>query len=77
MKISQREARRLKKRVAELEEQAATMRQNWLRPYKGVALYNWAVEKDRWYGMVEGAIACGKLIVVRIDSVGKYQFYAC
>jgi hypothetical protein len=77
MKISQREARRLRKRVEELEQQAVSMRDQFSRPYSGVSLYQWKVEKDRWYGKLEGAIAAGKVIVVRVSELEGLKFYAC
>lgn len=75
--ISQREARRLKKRVDELEEQASTLRNGMAAPRSGVLLFAWDVSKDRWYGKVEGALAVGKVVVVRIQGDGKYYLYAC
>jgi hypothetical protein len=77
MKISQREARRLKKRVEELEAQARRMRLHWEAPYGGVHLYDWNVSKDRWYGKLEGAVAAGKTIIVRVDDTRGLRFYAC
>lgn len=76
MKISQREARRLKKRVEELEQQARDTRNNFSRPHGGVSLYTWQVAKDRWYGRLEGAIAAGKVIVVRVSEINGLHFYA-
>jgi hypothetical protein len=77
MKISQREARRLRKRVEELEQQARNIHSRWESPYSGVHLYNWNVSKDRWYGKLEGAVAAGKVIVVRVDDARGLRFYAC
>lgn len=76
MNISQREARRLKKRVAELEQRAAETRQNWSRPYSGVALATWTLEKDVWYGQLIGARKLGKVLIARVADNGEVSFYA-
>lgn len=76
MKISQREARRLKKRVAELEEQAASLCNHWSRPYSGTALETWTLNKDVWYGQLIGARKLGKVLVARADDSGRVTFYA-
>jgi hypothetical protein len=61
MKISQREARRLKKRVKELELQADSMRRT----------------RDVWYGNLMGARKLGKVLIARVADNGEVSFYAC
>ena len=74
--ISQREAHALAKRVEELEAQARVLRYKMEAPHGGIALYQGSVAKDRFFGMVEGAAKCGKIIVVRVRK-DAYHFYAC
>jgi hypothetical protein len=77
MKISQREARRLRKRVKELEQQARTMHVNWGAPYGGIAIATWTLTKDVWYGKLLGAKMCGKVLIARVADNGEVSFYAC
>jgi hypothetical protein len=77
MKISQREARRLKKRIEELEQQARSMRINWQAPYSGVHMATWTLERDMWYGTLIGARKLGKVLIARVADNGEVSFYAC
>ena len=68
MKITQREARRLKKRVAELEQIQAGQRSSWTRQYPGgVHLVNINVEGDS-KGRLEGAQMLSHPLVAKLEG---------
>jgi len=76
MKISQREARRLKKRVAELEQKERDQRSNWCRTYPGgICLGTWTMDVDWFRGRLEAARMLGHPLVVTLDQ-NKASFYA-
>lgn len=76
MKISQREARRLRKRVDELERQRTAERQTWGSGYPGIHLGSLSLEKDWFWGACKTARRLGRVLVVTVDDQGKYDIYA-
>lgn len=77
MKISQNEARKLKRRVKELEDQLALQRKKWGRQYPGgTNLAYWAPGKDYVYGLLRGASLTGHAIVAVPDDGGRIEFFA-
>ena len=77
MKISQREARRLKKRVEELERIREQERERWVRDYPGgVHMGSLPREKDWLWGSLNAAQLLGHPIVVTTQENGELRFYA-
>jgi hypothetical protein len=75
--ISQREARRLEKRVYELEQERNNQRRSWCRDYSGgINLGFLARERDWLSGRIESARMLGHAIVVIESSDGTLNFYA-
>ena len=76
MKISQREARRLRKRVDELETQRRQERSSWARDYPGGQHLGSLTLKADWFrGRLEAAQLLKHPIVVR-QSGAECMFYA-
>ena len=74
-KISQREARRLRKRVHELEQQEFTRNRSWSSEYPGgVHLDTITVRVEEWW-TVKTAVALGHAVVVKPDSDKKLRVY--
>ena len=75
--ISQREARRFKKRVQGLETQLDDQRRRWGAKYVG-GVYLGSLTRDRdWFsGRVESARMLGHAVVVTEESDGKLNFFA-
>lgn len=69
-KISQREARRLKKRVEELESQRAALCRAWARDFPGgVHLLSMPIPREsRGYGRLEAAQMLGRVLVAKLDD---------
>lgn len=78
MKISQREARRLKNRVVELEQLQAQQRSIWVRDYpRGVHLGSLNLDRDWFMGRIEAARMLGHPIVAIQNEAGtQIRFYA-
>lgn len=75
--ISQREAMRLKKRVAELEDAFEKQRSKWSAEYVGgVHLGYLTRERDCLSGRIEGARLLKHAVVVIEESNGRLSFYA-
>jgi hypothetical protein len=79
VKISQREARRLKKRCNQLQAQITNMTARWSRAYYdgGVKLCGDVPAGDDVVASIRTSIALGHVVVVRESSqLGKLDFYA-
>ena len=77
MKISQREARRLKRRVEILEGIIKRQRNNWSEDYPGgTHLGKLTRERDWLSGRIESARMLGHAIVVTEHKDGVINFYA-
>ena len=77
MTISQREARRLKRRVEELEHERRSQRARWASDYPGgVMLGRLTRDKDWLTGRIDGAHMLGHAVVVRQDESGAIAFHA-
>jgi hypothetical protein len=76
MKISQREARRLKKRVEDLERQQNLQRAVWNNSYPGGVHLGYLTLTADWFrGRLEASRMLGHPIVVTLDGA-KANFYA-
>lgn len=75
--ISQREARRLKKRVDELEEAIRAQRRRWANWPGGTLLGSIQRERDWLSGRLEGVRALEHAIVCIPMEDGRISFYAC
>ena len=76
MKISQREARRLKARVRQLETERTEQRNKWIRDYPGgIPLGNITRERDWLSGRIEAARLLNHPVVVT-EGEGKLYFFA-
>ena len=76
MKISQREARRLKKRVQELETVHTQQRRRWGSENPGgVELGHVVLSRDWFMGRIEAARMLGHAIVIT-EAENKIHFYA-
>jgi hypothetical protein len=76
MKISQREARRLKQRVRELEALHAGQRRRWgAENPGGVELGRVNLPRDWFMGRIEAARLLGHAIVIT-ESDNQIHFYA-
>lgn len=74
--ISQREARRLKKRVEALEKQRADERSSWGRRYPGWHVWTLAIDvESRRYGRLEAAQTLGRVLIAKLDD-GKLEIHA-
>jgi hypothetical protein len=78
VKISQREARRLKRRVKELEESRRAVMRSWASDFpSGVHICSMTAGRD---GLVHTAIRTaqrlGHAVIVTTDGDGKLYFYA-
>jgi hypothetical protein len=77
MKISQREARRLKKRVMELEQRHANQRDRWAANYPGgIGLCSLLRSKDWITGRIDAARMLGHPVVVTQNDDGTLCFFA-
>ena len=78
MKISQREARRLKRRVALLEQERCDQRNRWCSgAWPGGVHLGWIKRDVDWItGLLDAAQMLGHAIVVRQESNGRINFYA-
>ena len=77
MKISQREAARLKRRVLELLEQEGRRRQAWVRDYPGgTHLGTISMERGYLVGRIEAARMLGHAVVVTEQNDGQLRLYA-
>ena len=78
MKISQREARRLAKRVAALEGMIARQRSRWLPEYPGgVHIGNINMAERGWLlGRIEGARMLQHAVVVTSNDTNELMLYA-
>lgn len=76
MKISQREARALRKRVKELEDQRENERNAWRMKFPGVHIGNLTRDKDWFWGACRTARRLGRVLVVTVTEDGKFCFYA-
>ena len=77
VKISQREARRLKRRVALLEQERRDQRNRWATDWPGgVHLGHIAREIDFLTGRIDAAQMLGHAVVVRQEANGRINFYA-
>jgi hypothetical protein len=75
--ISQAEVRRLKKRVAELEDVIQGQRRKWATTYPGGVCLGTLQRGDDWLrGRIEGVRLLGHAVVVTEDNDGKLRFYA-
>lgn len=76
MKISQREARRLRKRVEELEELEDKRRQAWKSEYPG-GVFLEGISVQAWtYASLRTARKLGHAVVVTTNGDNSIQFYA-
>jgi len=76
MKISQREARRLKKRVQELELLHAQQHRLWGAEYPGgVSLGRLKLSRDWLMGRIEAARLLGHAIIIT-EAENEIHFYA-
>lgn len=76
MKISQREARRLKKRVQELEALHAQQRMRWGSEYPGgIKLGKVKLSRDWFMGRIEATRLLGHAIIIT-ESENELHFYA-
>lgn len=77
MKISQAEARRLKRRVVELEDERRAQRRRWASEYPGgVHLGSLSRNKDWLTGRIDGAHMLGHAVVIRQNDDGDLHFFA-
>lgn len=77
MKISQREARRLRKRVETLEGILKGQRNAFLREFPtGLALGKFEMTRDWLSGRIEAARRLGHAVVVTEEGNGHLNFYA-
>ena len=77
MKISQREARRLRKRVDELERQQLQRLSRWASNYPGgVVLGSIRRDKDCLTGRIDAAHMLAHAVVVRQGEQGEITFFA-
>lgn len=77
MKISQREARRLKKRVAELEQLQRDQRDRWSQSYPyGVLLGTLPRNPDWLTGRIDAARMLGHPVIITQDKCGTLSFFA-
>lgn len=76
MKISQAEARRLRKRVKELEEQRSVERRSWSTDFPGMSIGTLKLEKDWFWGACKMARRLGRVLVVTVAEDGTFSFYA-
>jgi glycine/D-amino acid oxidase-like deaminating enzyme len=78
MKISQREARRFKKRVAELEQILERQRRSWVSDWPGgvnVAQHEHVSDTAFLPAVVNNCRHLGHAVVVTVDG-GKLMYYA-
>lgn len=76
MKISQREARRLKKRVAELEKMDEGRRKSWQSDYPGGVFLTGITVQPSVHAMAHTARKLGHAVVVTTNGENVVQFYA-
>lgn len=75
--ISQAEARRLKKRVKQLEEERKRQLNRWASEYPGgVFLGRVSRTKDWLTGRIDAAHMLGHAVVVRQSEAGEISFHA-
>lgn len=76
--ISQREARRMRKRLTELEQAENSRRNGWVREYPGgvnIASVSWAKD-ERIPVAIRTARLLGHAVVVTADDGGGVRFFA-
>lgn len=76
MKISQREARRLRKRVEELETLEERRRQAWKSEYPGGVFLEGIVVQPWTYAAMKTARKLGHAVVITTNGENTIQFYA-
>lgn len=76
-KISQREARQLKKRVAELEDILRRQRLQWAREWPGGTHLDTMTVKSEEFYVVKTARLLGHAVVVVPSEYPKLQVYGC
>lgn len=76
MKISQREARRLQKRVDELEDAEDKRRMAWRSDYPGGVFLEGIVAQPWTYASLKTARKLGHAVVVTTNGENTLQFYA-
>ena len=74
MKISQREAHRLRKRLVEYEQREQSQLSRWSSEYPGVHLCTISVALSDWQ-IVRTARALGHAAVLTIDKEGYLRIY--
>lgn len=75
--ITQAEARRLKRRVKELEDTIEGQRRKWVTDYPGGVSLGTVQLGDNWLrGRIEGVRLLGHAVVVTEDNNGKLLFFA-
>lgn len=75
--ISQREAVRLRKRVAELESILDDQRNRWCQQWPGgIHLGKLTIERSWLIGRIEGARMLGHAVVVSTDTDGVLHMHA-
>jgi hypothetical protein len=75
-KISQAEARRLKRRVKELEQQRQVERSHYGNDRPGVHLGTITLEKDWFWGACKTAQRLGRVLIVKTREDGTHEFFA-
>lgn len=76
MKISQREARALRRRVRELEEVERQRRMTWSSRYPGGTHFRSLAIADAPYVAIATARKLGHAVVVTTDTSNTLHFYA-
>lgn len=77
MKISQREAKRLQKRVAVLEDVIIGQRNRYLAQFPhGFHIGTITRERDNLAGRIEAARILGHAVIVTEQNTGTLEFYA-
>lgn len=77
MKISQREARRLRQQVRQLLDERSMQRRSWGRKYPGgVHIGTITVERGYLAGRIEAARMLGHAVVVTENDDGRLALYA-
>ncbi len=74
--ISQREARRLKKRADQLEHQINVLRKCWAKDPGGVYIGSIKMQRDALVGRIEGARFLRHAVVITEIGDGNLNIYA-
>jgi hypothetical protein len=75
-KISQAEARRLRKKVKELEVQRYAERAYYGHESPGLSLGSINREKDWFWGACKTAQRLGRVLIVKVREDGVHEYYA-